>query len=224
MSDTAEASQFQYHGALLSIVERVSLAARKKMLNRLLQAAHPTDATSVLDIGVTSDARLDSNFFESHYPYPNKITAVGLEDASFLEERHPGLRFVQADALSLPFHDKSFNLVVSFAVIEHVGNRFRQQQFLTEACRVGQHVFVTTPNRYYPIEFHTILPLLHWLPPQQFRKILNLIGQKFFAKEENLNLLTEKELLSMVPANCKVTKLNQKLLGITSNLVLYIET
>ncbi len=28
-------------------------------------------------------------------------------------------------------------------------------------------LFVTTPNRWFPIEFHTVLPLVHWLPKRQ---------------------------------------------------------
>ena len=30
------------------------------------------------------------------------------------------------------------------------------------------YVVISTPNRFYPIEFHTKLPLLHWLPKTFF--------------------------------------------------------
>ncbi|HEY9714661.1 MAG TPA: methyltransferase domain-containing protein [Chroococcales cyanobacterium] len=215
---------FQYQGSLLSIVERVSLSARLKMLESLIRAAAPGADTSVLDLGVTSDPRIDSNFFEKYYKFPEKITAVGLEDASFLETSYPGLRFVRADALALPFPDRSFDLVVSFAVIEHVGSEARQRQFLAEACRVGRRVFITTPNRYFPVEFHTLVPFLHWLPPGLFRRILRFFGQRFFSQEENLNLLSEQQLLSMVPAEFKVTRLHHRLLGMRSNLILFLES
>jgi hypothetical protein len=33
-----------------------------------------------------------------------------------------------------------------------------------ELCRVSQRVFVTTPNRWFPLEVHTLLPVVHWLP------------------------------------------------------------
>ena len=52
----------------------------------------------------------------------------------------------------------------SNAVIEHVGGRERQRQLVSEAIRVGRRVFITTPNRRFPVEVHTRLPLVHWLP------------------------------------------------------------
>ncbi len=217
-------SEFQYHGTLLGFVERASLSARKKMLEKLIGYHKPTQQTRILDIGVTSDTRIDSNFFEQYYPHPENITAVGLEDASFLEARYPGMRFVQADALDLPFPDKSFDLVTSFAVLEHVGNRDRQRRFVEEACRVGKKVFITTPNRFYPIEFHTVLPLVHWLPPPMFRAIIKVLGHKFFSLEENLNLLTEKEAIDLVPKSISVNTLNQKFLGFVSNIILCFDT
>jgi ubiquinone/menaquinone biosynthesis C-methylase UbiE len=176
----------------------------------------------VLDVGVTSDRREDCNFFEKLYPHKDKITAVGMEDAAFLEEEYPGLKYVRSDGLSLPFPDKSFDLVVSFAVIEHVGSRTQQQAFVRELCRVGKTCCITTPNRWYPIEFHTAVPLIHWFPPSWFRALLKLLGKHFFAKEENLNLLSEKEVLKMLPADAEVYTRHFRLLGLISNLLFYV--
>lgn len=203
------------------VVSKISLQARLKMLATLMDLAQPTESTRVLDVGVTSDQREDSNFFEKYYPYPQGITAVGLEDAKFLEQDFPGLTYIQADGLNLPFPDNSFDLVVSFAVIEHVGDRQRQQAFVKELCRVGQRCFITTPNRWYPVEFHSILPLVHWLPPAWFRRVLRWLGKDFWAKEENLNLLTAKELRRMFPPPMQVYSRPNRLLGLISNLVFY---
>ena len=188
-----------------------------------MRLAPQTSETTVLDVGVTSDQRQDSNFFEKLYPYPHKITAVGLEDASFLEQEYLGLKFIQADGLSLPFPDKSFDLVVSFAVIEHVGSRDQQRAFVHELCRVGRTCCITTPNRWYPIEFYTVLPLVHWLPPSWFRTILCLLGKDFWAKEENLNLFSSSELRAMFSNNLEVFESHHKLLGLVSNLLFYVQ-
>jgi hypothetical protein len=61
------------------------------------------------------------DYFEMLYPYKDKIVAAGIDDARFLEELYPGLRFVHADALDLPFEDGAFDYVHSSAVLEHVG-------------------------------------------------------------------------------------------------------
>jgi SAM-dependent methyltransferase len=206
------------------VVSKIVWNARKKMFVSLMKRANIEATTTVLDVGVTSDKRQDSNFFEKLYPYPHQITAVGLEDASFLEQDYPGLTFIQADGIQLPFPDKSFDLVVSFAVIEHVGSRERQKAFIRELCRVGRACYITTPNRWYPVEFHSILPFVHWLPAPWFRFILKLLGKTFFAKEENLNLLSAKQLIEMFPKSMKVYPCHHKLLGLTSNLVFYLET
>ena len=118
--------------------------------------------TSSASARATAAATL--NFFEEHYPWPERITALGLHDGDGFRARYPEIRYVQGDACALPFEDGAFDIVFSNAVIEHVGGRERQRQFVSEALRVGRRVFITTPNRRFPIEVHTRLPLVHWLP------------------------------------------------------------
>ena len=145
-----------------------------------------------------------------------------MKDASFLEQEYPGLKYVRSDGLALPFPDKSFDLVVSFAVIEHVGSRVQQKAFVMELYRVGKTCCITTPNRWYPLEFHTAVPLIHWLPPSWFRALLKLLGQHFFAQEENLNLLSEKDVLKMLPADVHISTKHFRLFGLISNLLFYV--
>ena len=219
--DPAVSGYYVNQPSLSGFVSRVSMHARRKMFDRLMLEVRPTSSTSVLDVGVTSNKRLDSNFFERLYPHQSQITAVGLEDAFFLQDDYPGLTYVKADGLSLPFPDQSFDLVVSFAVIEHVGSRFQQKAFLAELCRVGKSVYVTTPNRWFPVEFHTVIPLLHWLPPKWFRFILRLLGKRFYAREENLNLLTARDLVKLFPSAYCCTPMDHRLFGLVSNLVIH---
>jgi hypothetical protein len=55
-------------------------------------------------------------------------------------------------------------------------------------------------NRWIPVEFHTVLPLLHWLPPGSYRAMLRTIGKEFFASEDNLNLLSRRALARLASA------------------------
>ena len=81
--------------------------------------------------------------------------------------------------------DGAFDVVYSNAVIEHVGGRERQRRFVREALRVGRRVFLTTPNRWFPVEVHTRLPLVHWLPDDLADRAYDLAG-KPWAKENHL--------------------------------------
>jgi 2-polyprenyl-3-methyl-5-hydroxy-6-metoxy-1,4-benzoquinol methylase len=45
-----------------------------------------------------------------------------------------------------PFVTKSFDVVYSNAVIEHLVDHYVQQRFAAELVRVGSGWFVTTPN------------------------------------------------------------------------------
>jgi len=185
-----------------SLPARIARHQRRKMFHAFIAFAGPGAADTVLDIGVTSDRGYDhSNYFEAWYRDKHRVTAVGLDDASFLAKIYPGVRFVRADGRALPFADGSFDYVHSSAVLEHVGDRQRQTRFLREAWRVGRKgVFITTPNRWFPVEFHTVLPLLHWLPPRRYRAVLRHLGKEFFACEANLNLLSRHVLAGLASA------------------------
>jgi hypothetical protein len=120
-------------------------------------------------------------------------------------------------------NQESFDLAFCSAVIEHVGSKSQQMQLLDELTRVAERVVVTTPNRYFPLEFHTLTPFLHWLPPRLFRGFLRLSGRGFFASEANLNLLSERDLDKMLALLCnEFLKRPHYLWGMKSNLVYYI--
>jgi ubiquinone/menaquinone biosynthesis C-methylase UbiE len=210
-----------------SLSVRVAARARKRMFASFMQAFAPQETDTVLDIGVTSDQSYESsNYFEALYPFKHRITASGLDDASFLESQYPGVRFVSADVMALPFADGSFDLVHSSAVIEHVGSRVRQRQMLAECLRVARRgACLTTPNRWFPVEFHTQLPLLHWLPPSLHRQLFRRLGYGFFAEESNLNLLSRASFLALTTgfSGWRFEVRKQRLAGLTSNLLLFAE-
>ena len=161
-----------------SIPIKIAAYQRRRMFDVFLAKTGIQRKDTVLDIGVTSDRTYShSNYFESWYPHKDRITASGMDNASFLEELHPGLRFVPADGRKLPFADQEFDYVHSSAVLEHVGSQENQEAFLSEAWRVARKgIFVTTPNRWFPVEFHTMMPFVHWLPKTAFRKLCDLRG------------------------------------------------
>ncbi|MEP6942880.1 MAG: methyltransferase domain-containing protein [Betaproteobacteria bacterium] len=207
-----------------SLAARVAHWQRRRMYERFVECCAVTKDDSILDVGVTSDrSYASSNYLEAWHPSKERITAAGIDDASFLEAQYPGVRFVHANGLKLPFRDEAFDVVHSSAVLEHVGGASNQAAYIGECIRVARMaVFITTPNRWFPVEFHTSLPFLHWLPKQSYRRALRQLGLGFFAEERNLNLLSRRELERLAPQGSgldfRVSAV--ALLGWPSNLLL----
>ena len=104
-----------------------------------------------------------------------------------------GLATVRGDARALPFADNAFDYVVSNAVIEHVGGVAGARLMLREAERVARVGWIhTTPNRRFPMETHTGVPVLHWLPTSMRERAFDRIGIEF--PDESYHLYTSRSL------------------------------
>lgn len=157
---------------------------------------------SVLDVGVSSIEWTDSiNFFTRYFAdsdFSREYVGLGIQDLGDLASKYSGLTYVQYGGGRFPFQDQSFEWVFSNAVIEHVGDRADQLYFLQEMLRVGRNVFFTTPNRYFPIELHTNVPLFHILLSKAwFDRFLIRVG-KSFATGDYMHLLSKKDILSLL--------------------------
>jgi len=201
----------------MRLADTISLRSRTRKLRLFLDELQPTAETAVLDVGADElsfgegDGCRTLNFFEERYPWPERITALGLQDGEGFRARYPGIRYVQGDACALPFADGEFDVVYSNAVIEHVGGRERQRRFVREALRVGRSVFVTTPNRRFPIEVHTRLPLVHWLPDALSHPLYSAAGKDHAT---HLHLLTRGSLAALFPGRVRVVNLGLTLVAI----------
>jgi hypothetical protein len=208
-----------------SLAVRVATRVRAEMFAMFMAELSPTPSDLVLDMGVTSDQTYSSsNYFEELYPYKDRIVAAGIQDAAFLETLYPGTRYVQADGLCMPFENGTFDLVHSSAVLEHVGGQANQTLMIAECLRVARRgICLTTPNRWFPIEFHTQLPLVHWLPKPVCRAIFRKLGFGPLAEEANLNLMTGQELKDITApmAGWRFRVATAHLWGWPSNLILF---
>lgn len=175
---------------------RVMNYQRRRIYERFLVETGIGEDETVLDVGASADSEYESsNPLLAWYPRKDRITATGVTDARVLETQHPGLKFVMGDGRELPFSDGEFDVVHSSAVLEHVGGPANQARFIGECARVARRAFfLTTPNRWFPVELHTALPVAHWLPKPAYRGLMRRIGQGFFAEESNLNLVGRGEL------------------------------
>lgn len=202
----------------MTVADAVSLRSRRRKLRLFLDEMRPTAETTVLDVGADElgfgegEGCSTLNFFEQLYPWRERITAVGLHDGAGFRRRYPEVAYVQADGCALPFADGAFDLYFSNAVIEHVGCRDRQRAFVAEAVRVARRVFLTTPNRWFPLEVHTRLPLVHWLPEPLARRAFDL-ARRPWAKD--YRLLAPADLRELFPVPVRIVNLGLTLVAIT---------
>lgn len=182
------------------IAHKISAYNRRRKWNTFLEIIRPPHYTTILDVGFTENEYTETdNFLEKNYPYPQNITALGIDTPKKFRERYPQVKAVKYDGKKFTFNDRAFDVCWSNAVLEHVGNKNRQTMFLREIKRVGKVAFITTPNRYFPVEVHTHTPFLHFLPKKLFDKYLTLIGKEW-ATKEYMNLLSLKDIQKLLLA------------------------
>jgi SAM-dependent methyltransferase len=173
---------------LHELAGRVSLASRRRKFRLFMEVFRPDSETTIVDVGVVDSgfgegggAASTHNFLEAMYPWPRRITAVGLGDLPNFRRAFPDVRCIRADGRDLPFADREFDIAFSNAVVEHVGGQDAQRAFVGELCRVAGRVFVTTPNRWFPIDVHSLVPVVHWLPRDAQNSILRRLGKEEIA-------------------------------------------
>lgn len=209
----------------MSLAHRVSKFNRDRKWLLFLQQFSPRPDTTILDVGFSDEEFSETdNYIEKFYPYPAQITALGIDASERFEKNYPLVKSVTYDGANFPFPDKSFDICWSNAVIEHVGDYNAQVRFLKEIQRVSSRAFITTPNRRFPVEVHTRIPLLHMLPKSQFDAFLRLIG-KSWATGNYMHLSTERNLRKML-AEAGIQKyqiVKNRLGGFTLDFVVIIE-
>jgi hypothetical protein len=190
----------------MGFARRISTIARQRLHQLFMQVMQPQPGDRILDIGVSDDTGIGSNMLEQLYRFRKNLTCASLTNGELILAAYPGVRHVRIVAgQPLPFGDNEFDIVYSNAVLEHAGSRLQQTRFVTEFCRVAQRRFLAVPNRGFPIEHHTCLPFIHYLPKAWFRALLRNTRYDFWSHEENLNYLSVSDIRAMWPGDRQPT-------------------
>lgn len=205
------------------LLAALSARFRRRRMQRFARALGITPETRVLDVGGTPDYwRLLSA--------PPRVTLLNTPRAG--QELGSAASWVAGDGRALPFRDGAFDVVFSNSVIEHVGGPESQLRFAREAMRVGRRFWVQTPNLWFPLEQHLLLPVVHWLPrawQQRLVARLSLVHialrlspdrREFYVRHylEDIHLLDARGLRALFPGAGLV---RERFCGWTKSLVVY---
>jgi hypothetical protein len=207
------------------LLDCIVIKKRLEMLSLIKRNIKNIKINDILDVGTTSDnSNKSSNFIINNFSHIKKCKSISDQKIISNFFLHKLQKSISNKLTTLEINKFSSDLVVSNATIEHVGSKTNQYKMLKNIILLSKKIFViATPNRYHPIEFHTFIPLIHWLPKKIHRLILKILGLAYFSKEKNLNLLSEKDLVILL--NRFQNKINYsifyiKWFGVKSNLII----
>lgn len=175
----------------------------------------------VLDLGGTP-AFWDIHAFPEE-TRPN-VTVLNLMP---LPSTTPWISTLVGDARDLSaFPDRSFDIVFSNSVIEHVGDLDDQRQMAAEVRRVGRAFMVQTPNRLFPLEPHFLVPAFQFMPIRIRVALLMRFNLGWHGRARDrataeseirsIRLMTKRELETCFP---KARIVHERFLGLTKSFI-----
>lgn len=208
-----------------SLAERLLIRARTNIYHDFMHMMQPDPEDEIVDVGVSDVVNDGANVLEREYPFLDKITACGLGEAPDFRAAFPACAYRKISPRArLPFPDKRFAIAIANAVLEHVGGRREQVDFVDELHRVATRVFISVPHRFFPVEHHTALPLVHYFD-RSFALACKLTGKEEWAEEKNLILMSASRLRAIATALAVkgiVGRTGIKLGPLSSNLYLAV--
>lgn len=183
---------------IAGLKHRMMNRSRRSKLELFLREVCGGRWPEMLDVGVADVEHSPfDNYLEKNCPHPERLTALAIQPLPRFKKRYPSVRAIVYNGGRFPFDDNAFEVVHCNAVLEHVGDQHRQTEFIRELARVGKKFFLTTPARCFPVEMHTNLPFVHYLPKAVSDRLLTMVGKEW-AAGEYMHLLTRRALVKVL--------------------------
>jgi ubiquinone/menaquinone biosynthesis C-methylase UbiE len=187
----------------------------------------------ILDLGSE-----DGSYLSKFYPYPHNITIADIFEepmkAGVKAHGLKGYRVIPVEG-KLPMDDGEFDAIWCNSVIEHVTiprdelgrvsnpefiQRANQHQleFAQEIARIGKKYLVQTPNINFPVESHSWLPLIPYLP-QNMRYWVGQNTKSIWVKQwtADFYLYSESRFKNHYPDASEIVK--EKAFGLTKSYI-----
>lgn len=126
----------------------------------------------------------------SYFAKNNKVYCVDTQDRRERKNTH----FYEVNSAKLPFKDKTFDIIISNHVVEHIKEQDLHLDEIKRCLKDNGCCYFATPNLIFPVEPHYKIPLIHYFPNYTFFKILKL----FNIYQEDIYLLSYFQMLNKI--------------------------
>ena len=177
---------------------------------------------TILDIGGTADFWRNPEFMGNRV----KVILLNVRPEAMHD---PAFESILGDARDLSaFANDSIDVVYSNSVIEHVGPFEDQRRMANEIQRVGRRYFVQTPNVFFPIEPHFLVPGFQFMPLELRAFLLRQSRLGWVSREPDpevaretvasVRLLTSAQMQQLFPGS---EMYRERFMGMTKSIIAY---
>ena len=194
---------------------------RIKIFNDFINTFVVSDTIRILDIGGTN---YFWNIWKEYIERDIKVTLINTNEQ--LTNGYDSLKLDANDLSSLK--DKSFDIVFSNSLIEHLFTYENQKIFTEEILRIGKKIFIQTPAFIFPIEPHFLFPFFHWFNRKIRLSLVKHYNLGWYKKQSKLSdaeklvdeirIMKKKELIKLFPNE---NIFSEKLLLLTKSYIIY---
>ncbi|MEK6910988.1 MAG: hypothetical protein AABW82_04410 [Nanoarchaeota archaeon] len=177
----------------------------------------------IIDIGGKYIFWKNMDFPKDKY---TRIIMLNLEEENLSD---PRFKNEIGDATNITGYNKyKANFVFSNSLIEHLSTFENQKRMAQQVISLKLPYYIQTPNKYFPIEPHTLIPFFQFMPMTLRLFLAKNLNFYFYNKEKNtliieerareIRLLTKKELKELFP---EAQIYEEKFLGLTKSFIVY---
>lgn len=115
-----------------------------------------------------------SGHIARYFAERNDVSAVDIADQREAGQRN-GVHFLLVESGRLPFEEASFDIVLLNHVIAYVSDQEGLMREVRRILRDDGVCYFALPNRNFPLEAHSKIPFIHYLPWPVFFAVLKRV-------------------------------------------------